>query len=81
MIGGVAALIKLNRINAAEIVINVDLIESLEETPDVVITLICGKKFVVSQNVDEIISRAVEYKARILRNSIGNGGAIPASSD
>ncbi len=47
-------------------VINSDLIEFVEETPDTVITMTTGKKIVVKENVDEIIQRVIEYKQKIL---------------
>jgi flagellar protein FlbD len=61
-------MIKVTRINGKEFVINAEQIEFAEETPDTVISLISGKKVVVSESIDEIIRRVVEYKGNILRS-------------
>lgn len=55
-------MIKLNRINGTEFALNSDLIEFIEETPDTVISLTTGKKIIVSESVDDIIRKIVEYK-------------------
>jgi len=37
----------------------------VEATPDTVITLTSGKKLVVSEDVDEIIRRVMEYRRHV----------------
>ena len=65
-------MIRLTRLNGSNYVLNCELIETVEATPDTVITTVDGKKYVCSENVDEVISRVVEYKKRILLvNSLG----------
>ena len=59
-------MIKATRLNGREFVVNADLIQFLEETPDTVITLTSHEKVVVKEPVDEIIKRVVEY-ARTIR--------------
>lgn len=59
-------MIKLKRLNGKEFVVNCELIQYLEETPDAVITLTTGTKIVVAETVDEIIEKVIEYKASIL---------------
>jgi flagellar protein FlbD len=59
-------MIRLNRLNNSEIVVNVDLIEMMEETPDLVITLSTGRKIVVSQKMDEVIELIIKFKSRII---------------
>ncbi len=66
-------MIRLNRLNNSEIVINADQIEFMEETPDLVITLMSGRKIVVCQPMSEVIRRIIKYKARILSNVPGPG--------
>jgi len=55
-------MIKVTRMNGLELVINGDLVEFLEATPDTVITLTTGKKFVLKDTVDEVIQKVIEYK-------------------
>lgn len=58
-------MIRLTRLNDLEFVLNNDLIETIEETPDTVVSLSNGKKFVVKESVDEIVERMIQYKRRI----------------
>ncbi len=58
-------MIKLTKLNGKEFVLNCELIETVESTPDTVITLTNSKKFVVKQSIETIIDRVIEYKKRI----------------
>ena len=58
-------MISLTRLNGKVFILNSDLIEFVEETPDTVISLTTGKKLVVSETVDDVIVKIVEYKKRI----------------
>lgn len=55
-------MIRLTRINHARLVLNADLIEHLETTPDTVITLTNGQVFMVLESADEVIQRVTEFK-------------------
>jgi flagellar protein FlbD len=52
-----------------DFVLNADLIETIEQTPDTVITLTNGKKIIVCESTDEVVRRVMEYKRAIYRNS------------
>jgi flagellar protein FlbD len=58
--------VKLTRLHGEEIVINIDLIESLESTPDTVVSLTTGKKILVRQSVDEVIDAVIAFRRRIV---------------
>jgi len=58
-------LIKLRRLNGKEFVLNAELIETIEKTPDTVITLINEHKYVVEDDVDDVIEKVVEYKQKL----------------
>ena len=60
-------MIRVTRLNGAELVLNADLIESLESTPDTIIALINGKKLVVTETVDDVIDKIVEYRQLIFK--------------
>jgi len=47
--------IYLTRLNGERITINSNLIEFMEKTPDTVVTLTTGKKFVVREPVNQIV--------------------------
>lgn len=55
-------MIKVTRLDHSELVVNAELIETVEATPDTVIKLTSGKKLVVCEDVDEIIHRVLEYR-------------------
>jgi len=58
-------MIKLQKLNGAEIVVNADLIESVEAAPDTVINLATGNRYLVKNSVEEVVAKVVEYKQRI----------------
>lgn len=60
-------MIKVSRLRAAqpELVVNAELIETVEATPDTVITLTTGHKVIVQESVDEVIRLVVAYKRLI----------------
>jgi len=56
----------LTRLNGTQFVLNCELIETIEETPDTVITTTNGKKYVIKENIEEIVEKVVKYKSKIL---------------
>lgn len=54
-------MIRLTRLNDREIVLNAELIKTIEKTPDTMITLINGDQITVREPMDEVIRRAIEY--------------------
>lgn len=58
-------MIELTRLNGTKFVLNAELIETVESTPDTVITLITDKKLVVLEKKDEIINKVIQYKKHI----------------
>ncbi len=63
-------MIHLTRINHVPLVLNPDVIEHIEMTPDTVISLTTGQKLVVLETCDEIIHRVIEFRREILRGPI-----------
>ena len=59
-------MIEVTRLNKKTFLLNCEWIETVEETPDTVITLTNGKKYVVSGKVEEVLQKVVEYKQRCL---------------
>lgn len=58
-------MIHLTRMNHAPMVLNSELIEHIEATPDTVISLTNGQKIVVREAVNEIIEKVVEFRRRL----------------
>jgi flagellar protein FlbD len=68
-------MILLRRLNNAVIGLNADLIERIDATPDTVITLVDGKKYVVAETPEEVVERIVVFRANVLAN-VGPQGAL-----
>jgi flagellar protein FlbD len=58
-------MIRLTRINRVPLVLNSDLIEHVEVTPDTVIAMISGQKFMVLESADEVIERVKDFRRSI----------------
>ena len=58
-------MIEVKKIDGEEIVINADLIETIQATPDTVITLTNGKKILVKNSVVEIKEKVISYHRKI----------------
>jgi flagellar protein FlbD len=52
--------------SGTRIALNCDLIEKVEETPDTVITLTNGTRYLVQETLDQIVDKTVEVRARAL---------------
>jgi len=58
-------MIRLTRINRIPLVVNSDLIEHVEVTPDTVVSLTTGQKFIVLESADEVIDRVIRFRQAI----------------
>jgi len=61
-------MIELTRLNGSPFLVNVNLIETVEETPDTVITLTSGKKIIVKERRQEVKNLVKSYKRDIYVN-------------
>jgi flagellar protein FlbD len=60
-------MIRLTRINQVPLVVNSDLIEHVDATPDTVVSLSTGQKFMVLESPDEVIARVISFRRAIAR--------------
>lgn len=58
-------MIQFTRLKDTCFYVNPELIETVEETPDTVVTLTTGRKFVVKETAEQIRQMIVEYKRSI----------------
>ncbi len=65
-------MIRVTRLNSSPLILNSDLIEHIEITPDTVITLTTGQSMRVRESADDLIERIVEF-----RRSIYAPGGLP----
>ena len=71
-------MIKVTKLNGNELVVNADLIEFIERTPDTLISLTTGRKIMVLEDLDDVIRLAGGYraKARIFPVPAGGSGSV-----
>lgn len=55
-------MIEVTRLNGEELVVNAELIETVEATPDTVITLTTGKKLIVRESPGDVVHRVLAYR-------------------
>jgi len=55
----------VTKMNNEVVLLNNDLIETIEETPDTVVTLTTGKKFIIKESSKEILQKVIEFKMKI----------------
>jgi len=57
--------IEVTKLNSKKIVVNAEMIETIETTPNTIITTTTGKKIIVLEMVEEIMDLVIEYKRKI----------------
>jgi len=62
-------MIKLTRLNHVPLIVNADLIEHVEVTPDTVVALTTGQKFMVLESAEEVVEKVVQFRKAILSST------------
>lgn len=70
-------MIRITRLNHTPMILNSDLIEHIEMTPDTVIALTSGQKYMVLETTDEIIERVVSFRQSLIRNQPAQSTSVP----
>lgn len=65
-------MIKLTKFNSktnkkGEFVLNAEIIETIEETPDTVVTLVNGKKLIVEEKMNDVVRKVMAYRREMHR--------------
>lgn len=60
-------MVTLTRLNGARFVLNAELIRTVEEKPDTVVTLVNGDHFIVKEATQEVVRRVIEYGRHLRR--------------
>jgi len=63
-------MIQLTRLNHVPLIVNAELIEHVEVTPDTVVALTTGQKFLVLESAEDVVEKVLQYRRAIL-NSAG----------
>jgi flagellar protein FlbD len=58
-------MIPVTRLNGSKLTINALLIETVEETPDTLITLTTGKKYIVTESLSDVVELTTAYMRQI----------------
>jgi flagellar protein FlbD len=61
--------IHVTKLNGLPFLINAELIEQLQQTPDTVIVLTSGTSVVVKETVDQVIKRVMDYRRSIVQGT------------
>ena len=59
-------MIVVTRLNGPAFALNPDLIERAESTPDTVVTLVDGTKYVIAETLTELVEKVRTYRASII---------------
>jgi flagellar protein FlbD len=59
-------MIQLTRLNHVPLIVNADLIEHVEVTPDTVVALTTGQKFLVLESAEDVVEKVLEYRRAIV---------------
>ncbi|GAB2476600.1 flagellar FlbD family protein [Jatrophihabitans fulvus] len=62
-------MLQLTRLSGPTFALNPDLIERAEATPDTVVTLVNGSKYVIRESLDELVTLVRRYRADIVNAS------------
>jgi flagellar protein FlbD len=63
---GNLSMIFITRTNGTKLYINPELIQTVEATPDTVVTLLDNKKLIVRETPQEIAERFIEYRRKVM---------------
>jgi flagellar protein FlbD len=59
-------MIIVTRLHGTSVAVNCDLIERVEATPDTVVTLVDGSRYVVSETVAEVVDKIRAFRASVV---------------
>ncbi|MCI8495465.1 MAG: flagellar FlbD family protein [Lachnospiraceae bacterium] len=63
-------MIEVTKLNDTKILINAELIETVEETPDTVISFVTGKKIIVKESRQEVKNLVILYKRDFMASGL-----------
>ena len=64
-------MISVTRLDGSRILLNDDLIESIQQTPDTLVSLVNGGTLLLRDTPDDIVARVIAFKHAVHRGSIG----------
>ncbi|MBU0742404.1 flagellar FlbD family protein [bacterium] len=67
-------MINVTKLNGSRLVINADLVEFIESTPDTLLTLTTGRKVMVKEDMESVVQRIVDYRRLSCSHPVPVGG-------
>ena len=61
-------MILLTKLDGNRIILNLDTIKYIEKIPDTLVTFVNGDSVIVKETLENIISKTIEYKNKIIHN-------------
>ncbi len=61
-------MIHLTRTNHRAVVVNAELIEHVEMTPDTVVSMTTGEKFIVLETSEAVVEKVIAYRRSLLES-------------
>ncbi len=66
------SMIYVTRLNGKKFYINAELVQLVEATPDTIITLTNGDKYIVKEKAEDVVKRIILYKQRVFQARYGD---------
>jgi len=58
-------MIHVTRLDGTDVVVNADLISTIERTPDTMLALVTGARLMVRESVEDVVDKVVAYRRRL----------------
>lgn len=63
-------MVRLTRYDGTKFVLNCDIIQYVESTPDTIITLVTKEKLMVREKVEDVVEAVIDFKRKIFRGDL-----------
>ncbi len=63
-------MITVTRLNGPQLAVNPDLIQRIESTPDTILTLVDGTKYVIEESPAEVADRIITFRATVVARTM-----------
>jgi flagellar protein FlbD len=60
--------ILLTRLDKSKVLVNIETVKFFESTPDTVVMFLNGDSLIVTESLEEVEARVVEYKRKVLES-------------
>ena len=68
-------MINVTKLNGSKLVINADLVEFIESTPDTLLSLTTGRKIMIKEDLEAVVQMIIDYRRQARSHPVPVGGA------